>query len=415
MKVCVTVPTTEGPAPITRLRRLSKAPRSVMLIHDDYRPLSISERYHAFVQAGSPFASRMDYGVDQFEVRLWRKIETGRSWELPVALAHWLLDQGHEVDVDEPKVLVWATGALDNDLCVLQRDYHLGRKFEQSLEYLKDNLRNGAQVIVFLPNSVELPSDLYCGSLQLHVVTSFDAAILALEAHLNSLEKEGFCETPSKGLRFRNNLFGTVASRVMVSFGLMAVVLLLLWVGGSDLMRASLVGSSAILLEAENNEYAPPETARPMPEISDAFADMGGQGEDASDNEPNQNVLALPVLELDYAPVDGSCQTVLFGSGSAERRNVAPDTTAYPDVRLNGLCAIGLSLPEATSSVFDVSLSESLLAVILPSDQSRSMSLRPGETKMLRLRAAVPDTLSGRIDFSIQGEVVGRLRFTGVR
>ena len=61
MRICVIVPTTEGPATILRLSRLLQAPRSVMRTQDDYRPLPPSARYHAFVQPGGPLANRIGF------------------------------------------------------------------------------------------------------------------------------------------------------------------------------------------------------------------------------------------------------------------------------------------------------------------------------------------------------------------
>ena len=61
MRVCVIVPTTEGPAPILRLSPLAHAPRSVMRTQDDYRPLPPSGRYHAFVQTGGALANRLPW------------------------------------------------------------------------------------------------------------------------------------------------------------------------------------------------------------------------------------------------------------------------------------------------------------------------------------------------------------------
>jgi hypothetical protein len=144
MQVCVIVPTTDGPAPILRLTRLAQAPRSVMRTQDDYRPLPPSARYHAFVQVGGALANRIGYGAGQFELMLGGMVETGRSWELPAAIAHWLHEQGHELGTDAPDLLVWATGALDNDLYLLQQDYHLARKLDESAACLQEALRQTA-------------------------------------------------------------------------------------------------------------------------------------------------------------------------------------------------------------------------------------------------------------------------------
>ena len=61
------------------------------------------------------------------ELRLSRSFDTGRSWEVPVALAHGLLARGHAIVAEpaEADLILWATGAVVG-LSALLRASHDG-------------------------------------------------------------------------------------------------------------------------------------------------------------------------------------------------------------------------------------------------------------------------------------------------
>lgn len=388
MRVCVTVPTTDGPAPILRLTRLAQAPRSVMRTQDDYRPLPPSGRYHAFVQTGGALANRIGYGEGQFELRLGKVVETGRSWELPAAIVHWLQAHGHELYAGAPDLHVWATGALDNDLRLLPQDYHLTRKLDQSVAYLQEALSHGARVLLILPEAIALPPELHSPNLALHIVDDFAAAVEILQYDLH-LPGVRIASNPVRSDRNPSRSRMVTRTVVVVSILISLITLLSVSFGdwGVDLEEGSAELLAAPVSTEINNAH------EEFPAISAVAA--GGPFQEAQD---------LPTLILEYTPVGRNCQAVLFGSLSPERRDLLPEAGAYPAVRLTGLCGIGFRLSEATSTSVEVLLPQDLSVLVLPSDLRSRMQLQPGKTQMLRLRATLPDELDIQIGFRMNGE-----------
>ena len=151
MRIAIIVPTTAGPSLIRKLRPLHTAPRSLVFTQSDYKPLEISARYNDFLQPGGPLAGALGMEDTRFELRLSARVESGRSWELPVALAHWALAQGHEIVSDKADMVIWATGALDSDLSIIAQDYHLDSKIAQSRASVAETLRPGGQALLLTP------------------------------------------------------------------------------------------------------------------------------------------------------------------------------------------------------------------------------------------------------------------------
>lgn len=401
MRVCVTVPTTDGPAPILRLTRLVQAPRSVMRTQDDYRPLPPSGRYHAFVQTGGALANRMGYGAAQFELRLGKVVETGRSWELPAAIAHWLQAEGHELDADTPDLLVWATGALDNDLHLLPQDYHLERKLHQSVACLQKVLKDGIRVLLILPESIALPPELQFPNLELHIVDDLAAAVEVLQDGLyfpgvRSASYPLQSETNPRRSRMVTRTFAVLS----ILLGLITLFSFTAGNWGVNLQE----GSEAGLVEPGPTEIdiADVKISEVVP-ISAVSAGPSQEGQD------------LPTLVLEYAPVGGNCQAVLFGSRTPERRDLLPEAGAYPAIRLTGLCGIGFRLSEAASTSVEVMLPLDLSVLVLPSDLRPRLQLQSGETQMLRLRATLPDALDMQIGLLMTGEKAKFLGLAAVR
>ncbi|MEQ8366422.1 MAG: hypothetical protein RIB61_06915 [Roseicyclus sp.] len=416
MRVCVIVPTTDGPAPILRLTRLAQAPRSVMRTQDDYRPLPPSGRYHAFVQMGGALADRIGYGAGQFELRLGSVVETGRSWELPVAIAHWLQAQGHELGADAPDLLVWATGALDNDLRLLPQDYHLARKLDQSAACLKEALNHGARVVLVVPEAIALPPDLKCPGPEIQVVADLDGAVKLFEdrRHMQDLRAAS-----QAGLSDRKPGWDRgVGLRVAVASVLIGLIVFFLFVVGvrgvdpreATTLRVAEAGSSDI--DIADAEVAAVTSITSVPE---AGSEAAGQGGDVSAGGQPQDIEGLPRLVVEYAPDGSNCQAVLFGSLAPERRDLVFRAGTYPDFGLTGLCSIGFSLPDVASTGVELALPHDLLDLVLPSDRRASLWLVPGDTQMLRLRATLPELLDTRIGLNSGGEEAGALSLTAVR
>ena len=146
----VVIPTTDGPIEICKLERLTRIPVSTMQLHGDFRQLRIAPDYHAFVTG--PLAL---HGVSDgaWRLELNDEIDTGRSWELPVLVAHLLKDT-------PPRGrLIWATGAVDGDLCPAPGNYHLDRKIEVNRALFEDARAEGRDIVAILPPS-EDPAEL---------------------------------------------------------------------------------------------------------------------------------------------------------------------------------------------------------------------------------------------------------------
>jgi hypothetical protein len=369
MRVCVIVPTTEGPAPILRLSPLAHAPRSVMRTQEDYRPLPPSGRYHAFVQTGGALADRLGQeGAGQFELRLGAAVETGRSWELPVAIAHWLHGQGHELTAEAPDLVIWATGALDNDLRLLRREYHLGTKLAMSVESLQEALRHGARICILLPEAVDLPAETDLPGVAHHRIKDLDGAVKVLARYRMSrypddASKTGLPQGAADRGRAGKTLLAVVAAVI-------AVTLLLSWRLGE--WRAE------------------PQGRRAAPSAEPVAVEALPVDEPSAPDDTAAAASFILRLVLDYAPEAGSCPAVLFGSIAPDQSDLGPEGFAYPAIQSTGLCAIGFRLPEAAPSGVDIAVPQALLRLVLPSDQRALLRLLPGETHMLRLRAGQP-------------------------
>ena len=83
----VIVPTTHEPITIESLKRRRRLPASYVALKGDFRPLQISSDYDRFVRG--PLQAVLGELVS-FELVLDGDIDCGRSWELPVLIAHFL-------------------------------------------------------------------------------------------------------------------------------------------------------------------------------------------------------------------------------------------------------------------------------------------------------------------------------------
>jgi len=84
-------------------------------------------------------------------VRLSGSCDAGRSWEVPVCLAHGLVESGHPLAATpaEADLILWATGAVDLDLSVLPGDYALLDKIARCTSLIAE--APGAALAVLLP------------------------------------------------------------------------------------------------------------------------------------------------------------------------------------------------------------------------------------------------------------------------
>lgn len=134
VSILVVVPTTGGPVVLRSLKRRPGLPASAAFAAGDYRPLPWSGDYARLAAAGGPLSRLAGEVSEPYELRLSGSFDAGRSWEVPVCLAHGLLARGHSLtaDPEAADLVLWATGAVDLDLAVLPGDYALLDKLARS-------------------------------------------------------------------------------------------------------------------------------------------------------------------------------------------------------------------------------------------------------------------------------------------
>jgi len=157
-KWAVVIPTTGGPVHIDGLKKRRELPFSMMTLTDDYSALDVSQTYVNFVERVLVEAIS-DRGP--YHMSLSGPIESGRSWELPVALAHLLYDVGRlsqkkdagvEAKSLEPaRGLIWATGTVDANLTPLDGEYWISEKLNRSAELFEAAKARGQTIIIALP------------------------------------------------------------------------------------------------------------------------------------------------------------------------------------------------------------------------------------------------------------------------
>lgn len=137
MRVAIVIPTTAGPGLVDGIERLDVVPASRVHRVGDYRPLdALSDRYHHLTDPAGPLRSFLDEGSPHYRLTIDQPPETGRSWELPVALAHWVRSQGHEIVREAPDAIVWSTGAIQPDGTIYPDSYHVIEKLRLSKDLI---------------------------------------------------------------------------------------------------------------------------------------------------------------------------------------------------------------------------------------------------------------------------------------
>jgi len=147
----VILPTTSAPIIVESLKRRRRLPASYVALKGDFRPLQISTDYDRFVRG--PLQAILGELVS-FELVLDGDIDCGRSWELPVLIAHWLGEAEPAGDREaRPSPLLWATGMVDADLNPLPADYEVPRKIAACAEAFADWRALFGAIVAILPHA----------------------------------------------------------------------------------------------------------------------------------------------------------------------------------------------------------------------------------------------------------------------
>ncbi|GJD58505.1 hypothetical protein [Methylobacterium dankookense] len=289
--VLVVVPTTAGPLVLRALGARPGLPTSAAFAAGDYRPLPWSGDYARLAAEGGPLSRLPGVAPGPYELRLSGSFDAGRSWEVPVCLAHGLVARGHRLTADpaEAELVVWATGAVDLDLAVLPGDYALLDKVERSRDLLAAAAR--ADLSVLLPEGPEAseagrilltaPRDRPPLVLPNGTVPSALAA-LARRAHPPARP------APSRGSVPRTALAAGLAVLTALGAGLAAL---------HGRGRADADGSA----------------------VADAAA---AATRPAAGPEPDAGAAPAILVQELVAPAGSSCRRVAFGADTPERRTV---------------------------------------------------------------------------------------------
>ncbi|MCE7030204.1 hypothetical protein [Jiella avicenniae] len=142
----VIIPTTAKPVDLRAIKRRPRVPASYMAIAGDFRPLALSSDYHRFVNGPLRLVVA---DLPSTELSLSDALDCGRSWELPVLIAH-LVEAAGRLEDGEP-TLVWATGMVDADLNPQTADYHVPLKLELSRPLFREAEADGLKTVMVVP------------------------------------------------------------------------------------------------------------------------------------------------------------------------------------------------------------------------------------------------------------------------
>lgn len=205
MKATVIIPTTTRPVLVSGLQERPNIKASMVVAEGDFRGLPISDDYDRLIGVSGPLSAVVGRpGLPPHMLRLSHAFESGRSWEVPVCLAHFLSSRGVTLvrDPAEADLVCWATGAVDSDLSVVPDRYFLDQKLNASIEMLR-NIPAKALTIVLLPkgnddDKIAAPTHAALRELDASItqVSSIDDATAAIQKLVGSLGSAAAAHAP---------------------------------------------------------------------------------------------------------------------------------------------------------------------------------------------------------------------------
>ncbi|MGX7708937.1 hypothetical protein [Methylobacterium sp. Gmos1] len=289
--ILVVVPTTGGPVVLRSLKKRPGLPASAAFAAGDYRPLPWSGDYARLAAAGGPLSRLAGEASEPYELRLSGSFDAGRSWEVPVCLAHGLLTRGHSLtaDPEAADLVLWATGAVDLDLAVLPGDYALLDKLARSRDLLAAAAR--ADLAVLLPDGPETAE----AALAFRALSRARPPVIlpaaSVQAALAALARPEPSRAPAAG---RHPAFAAALVALLAATALAA---------GFAMLRARPEADRPVVA------VAAPAPVEPGPAVAPA---------------PEPTAGAAVVEEL-AAPASSSCRRVAFGADLPVRRPVPAD------------------------------------------------------------------------------------------
>lgn len=359
LAILVIIPTTLGPLRLRSLNPRPGLPAPAAFADGDYRPLPWSADYARLCAPGGPVARLGNAGQAPHELRLSGSFDAGRSWEVPVCLAHGLAARGHRF-VAEPAqadLILWATGAVDLDLAVLPGDYALLDKIERSRALLAE--APDVPLAILLPEGPERePAAAAFRALERKETPRIMPAG-DVPAAVEALARPTSTNAPEPQ---RRTLRLALPAGAAAAVGLVAL-------GGFIAVgarQAPVVGSgndpAAVTASAEPAAMPVPvaEIAPPSP-------------------PPAETPAAIRVEEL-RAPPGSSCRRVAFGAEPPERRPVAPESgdRLTPTRLVPELCGLAVAAAPGLRLEVGPELRAATLPPVRLADGAQGYFLREG-------------------------------------
>ncbi|MCC2113806.1 MAG: hypothetical protein KDJ16_17345, partial [Hyphomicrobiales bacterium] len=340
-------------------------------------------------------------GLDggSFELRLDAAIESGRSWELPVALAHALAARGAEITTTEPDLVVWATGALDPDLKVKPDDYHVADKLALSRSALAEFSAAGARIALLLPPGEDGrfagPDD--PASLADAVVRS----VASLAAAIGAVEPDG----GGRSARGRVSVLagsGPEADKAWPRLLAMVFAVVLAVAVGALLIWRPFAPGPVVPSDPGPQQNA--DGGQNAANAADGGTVLAGHGGDAggapvdggSPQDQTEDVAALlPGLEIVARrdPAKRGCISYLFREGATEDTVVMRSGNGFGVGSRRDLCAIAIKLGAADETA-DLALSDGLASLVIESARKAAIRLQSGQVIDLPLVQGGAEALS---------------------
>ena len=155
-RIRVLIATTEGPVAVQKITAEDPDVPSVACRDGTTEVLAISRDYTRFVDRGTGLVAGLT-GHGAYRLDLDRPVDGGRSWQLPVLLAHLLDAEGRLAGPDEPAgLIVLATGEVDRGQRVRPVG-RIGEKLAAAQELIARHGEGGPPLVVLLPAADRSP------------------------------------------------------------------------------------------------------------------------------------------------------------------------------------------------------------------------------------------------------------------
>lgn len=155
-RVRVFIATTEGPVAVQKITAEDPDVPSVACRDGTTEVLAISRDYTRFVARGTGLVAALT-GHGAYRLDLDRPVDGGRSWQLPVLLAHLLEAEGRLAGPDDPADLaLLATGEVDRDRRV-RAVGRIAEKLAAAGDLIARHGESGPPLTVLLPEADHAP------------------------------------------------------------------------------------------------------------------------------------------------------------------------------------------------------------------------------------------------------------------